>query len=137
MSDQRNKALITLALQALQKDQKLSVRRAAKTYNIPRSTLDRRQNGIQSKRDTMASSWKLTDLEEQKLVEYILDLDLRGFSLGSVVLKIWPICCAVTAMYHPSASAGQGILSSGNQSSRRVSFADTTTRGSNAKIQSL
>jgi hypothetical protein len=31
-------------------------------------------------RDTIANSRKLSDLKEQKLVKYILDLDSRGFS---------------------------------------------------------
>jgi hypothetical protein len=37
-------------------------------------------NGIQPRRDIIANSRKLSDLEELKLVEYILDLDSRGFS---------------------------------------------------------
>jgi hypothetical protein len=80
MANQRNEANILLALQALQKDPKLSVRRAAGIYNIARSTLDRRQKGIPSRGDIMANSRKLTNLEEEKLIEYILDLYSRGFS---------------------------------------------------------
>jgi hypothetical protein len=80
MSDQRNEASIVLALQALHRDPKLSVRRAAHIYNIPRTSLRDRKNGIQPRRDIMTNSLKQSDLEEQKLVEYILDLDSRGFS---------------------------------------------------------
>ncbi|KAG9252910.1 uncharacterized protein F5Z01DRAFT_659796 [Emericellopsis atlantica] len=36
MSDQRNEANILLAIQALQTNPKLSVRRVAKIYNVPR-----------------------------------------------------------------------------------------------------
>jgi hypothetical protein len=69
-----------LALQALQKNPKLSVRRAATIYNVPRTTLGDRKNGLQSRGDIIANLRKLSDLEEQKIVKYILDLDSRGFS---------------------------------------------------------
>jgi len=75
-----NEASINLALQALQKDPELSVRRAAKIYNVLRTTLSDRRHGTQSRSDLVANSRKLSDLEEQKLVKYILDLDSRGFS---------------------------------------------------------
>ena len=68
-----------LALQALQNNPKLSVRRAADTYEVPRNTLRRRQNGIQSRRDTTQKSRRLSNLEEEIVVHFILDLDSRGF----------------------------------------------------------
>jgi coenzyme F420-reducing hydrogenase gamma subunit len=36
-------------------------------------------NGMTSRRNTTANSRKLTSYEESALVQYILDLDLRGF----------------------------------------------------------
>ena len=80
MSSLNSEASINLALQALQNNPELSVRRAAQIYQVCRKKLGRRQQGIQSRSDTMTNSRKLSDLEEQKLVEYILDLDSRGFS---------------------------------------------------------
>ena len=56
------------------------MRRAAKIYNVLRTTLSDRRHGTQSRSDLVANSRKLSDLEEQKLVKYILDLDSRGFS---------------------------------------------------------
>ena len=56
------------------------MRRAAKIYNVPRTTLSDCRHGTQSRSNLVANSRKLSDLEEQKLVEYILDLDSRGFS---------------------------------------------------------
>jgi hypothetical protein len=41
--------------------------------------LRRRQKGIQSRRDTIPNSRRLSDLEEQIIVQFILDLDSRGF----------------------------------------------------------
>ncbi|KAG6996429.1 hypothetical protein FocnCong_v015407 [Fusarium oxysporum f. sp. conglutinans] len=77
---QLNKELnILLAIQALQNDLKLSLRRAAKVYKVSLTTLWRRQQGILSQRDTIPKSRKLSDLEEQIIVQFILDLDSRGF----------------------------------------------------------
>ena len=41
--------------------------------------LSRRQHQILSRRDIIANSRKLTDLEESVIVQYILDLDSKGF----------------------------------------------------------
>ncbi|RYC80880.1 hypothetical protein BFJ63_vAg16228 [Fusarium oxysporum f. sp. narcissi] len=79
MSNSSTEARILLALQALQNNPKLSVRRAADTYEVPRNTLRRRQNGIQSRRDTIQKSRRLSNLEEEIVVHFILDLDSRGF----------------------------------------------------------
>ena len=68
-----------LALQALQNNPKLSIRRAAEIYSIHYRTLHRRQKGIQSRRDTIPNSRKLSNLEEEILIHFILDLDSRGF----------------------------------------------------------
>lgn len=76
----KDEARIVVALQAIQTDPKLSLRRAAKIYEVCRKKLGRRQQGMQLRSDIMANSRKLTDIEEQKLVEYILKLDSRGFS---------------------------------------------------------
>ncbi|RKL12117.1 hypothetical protein BFJ70_g16306 [Fusarium oxysporum] len=68
-----------LAIQAPQNDPKLSLRRAAKIYKASLTTLWRRQQGILSQRDTIPKSRKLSDLEEQIIVQFILDQDSRGF----------------------------------------------------------
>ncbi|RFN49752.1 hypothetical protein FIE12Z_5989 [Fusarium flagelliforme] len=79
MSQPSNEARILLALQALQNDQKLSLRRAADVYNVDYYALRRRQHGIQSRRDSIPNSRKLSDIEEETIVQFILDLDSRGF----------------------------------------------------------
>ena len=70
---------IFLALEALKKDPKLSVRKAATIYEIPRSSLRDRRAREQPRRELPANSRKLTDLEEKVLLERVLDLDARGF----------------------------------------------------------
>jgi hypothetical protein len=79
MSQLNKEANILLAIQALQNDPKLSLRRAAKIYKVSLTTLWRQQQGILSQRDTIPKSRKLSDLEEQIIVQFILDLDSRGF----------------------------------------------------------
>src|SRR6478609_10333750 len=87
MSQPSNEARVLLALQALQKDPKLSVRRAAKIYEVNRNTLSNQKNGRQSRRDTMANSRKLSKLEEETVLYYALDLDSRGFPCRISVIE--------------------------------------------------
>ena len=59
---------LLLAIQAIRKDPHLSIRAAAKIYNISRTTLSERLGGRFSRRDIAANSRKLTDLEENAIV---------------------------------------------------------------------
>jgi hypothetical protein len=79
MPQSSNEADIILALQAYEADPKLSLRRAAKLYDVHFQTLHFRSQGRQAREDYIPSSRKLSDLEEQVIVQYILDLDSRGF----------------------------------------------------------
>ncbi|TVY75234.1 hypothetical protein Focb16_v005541 [Fusarium oxysporum f. sp. cubense] len=79
MLQSSNEADIILALQAYEADPKLSLRRAAKLYDVHFQTLHFRSQGRQAREDYIPSSRKLSDLEEQVIVQYILDLDSRGF----------------------------------------------------------
>ena len=54
-----------LALQAMQNDSSLSIRRAAQLYNVSRVTLGRRLKGTTPRRDSPPNSAKLTELEEK------------------------------------------------------------------------
>ena len=75
-NDERN---IVLALQAMQNKPKLSARAAGKIYTCDHQKLSRRRRGMQPRRDIPANLRKLTDLEETVLVQYILDLAVKGF----------------------------------------------------------
>jgi hypothetical protein len=79
MSQSSNEARILLALLVLQNNPNLKTRRAATIYRVNYRTLYRRQDGIQSRCDSIPNSRKLSDLEEQTIVQFILDLDSRGF----------------------------------------------------------
>ena len=70
---------VFLALEALQNDEKLSLRAAAKLYNVPASTLSNRRAGKPARRDTTPKSKKLTQSEEEAIVRYIIELCARCF----------------------------------------------------------
>lgn len=53
-----------LAIEAIQKKQIPSVKEAARQFNVPYTTLQRRLAGTTSRSDTRASSYKLPKLEE-------------------------------------------------------------------------
>ena len=72
-------ARVNLALEALQSNRKLSLRAAAKLYNIPFSTLRDRHAGRPVRCDTTPNSKKLTQSEEEAIVQYIIELCARAF----------------------------------------------------------
>jgi hypothetical protein len=72
-------ARIILAIKAIRISKKLSRRSTIKIYNIPYAILSNRMASRTFRRETKANSLKLTELEEETIVRYILDLDNRGF----------------------------------------------------------
>jgi hypothetical protein len=86
MSQQRKAQLsiqegrIQLALSGYRARQFRSLRRAAEAFNVPPTTLTHRYNGITHRLETRHSQHKLTATEEQTIVQYVLDLDSRGFA---------------------------------------------------------
>jgi hypothetical protein len=70
---------ILLAIQAIKQGQIQSIRATAASYDIPYTTLYRRIHGTASRRDSAPNSCKLSPYEEGTIVQYILDLDSRGF----------------------------------------------------------
>ena len=137
MPQTNDEARITLALQTYNNDPKLSLRRVSKLYQVKYTTLHCRLNGVQARANTIPNLRKLSNLEEKVVIQYILDLNLRGFPRDWVVLKKWPTDCLQTAMCHPLASTGLETLSSDTKSSIRVSFVNMTITELNAKIQLL
>jgi hypothetical protein len=79
MSRQYSEGNMLLALRTLQTDANLKLRPTARLYKVNYYALRRRHNGIQSRRDWIPKSRKLSNLEEQIIVRLILDLDSRGF----------------------------------------------------------
>ena len=71
---------IILAIEAIRTCKKMSQRRAAKLYNVPRTSLANRIAGRTPRPETKPNRAKLSELEEGVIVRYILDLDYRGFA---------------------------------------------------------
>jgi hypothetical protein len=71
---------LLMALKAIENDPQMSARRAAAIYGVSDRTLYRCQSGIPSRRDSPPNSKKLTESEEQVLVQYIFDLDSQFFA---------------------------------------------------------
>ncbi|APA14950.1 hypothetical protein sscle_14g097200 [Sclerotinia sclerotiorum 1980 UF-70] len=80
MQTTSKEARINLAIEAIRTSQNLSIRKAAKLYNIPHTTLTSRMNGILPLTERRPANHKMTKLEEKLLLQYILDMDERGFS---------------------------------------------------------
>jgi len=66
-------------MQAIKQGTCQTIQAAAVSYDVPRTTLSDRIHGVTSRRDSTPNSRKLTPYEESALVQYILDLDSRGF----------------------------------------------------------
>jgi hypothetical protein len=73
-------ARINLAIEAIKRNPKLKNRAAAKIYNINKDTLRNRRAGQPTRRNIPANSRKLTDLEENTIVQYIIELYIRAFN---------------------------------------------------------
>ena len=80
MPNESQERQIQLTLNALRTNPNLKLHRVATQFEVPDNTLRRRMNGIPSKRGTRSVQAKLTLAEEEAIVQYILDLDSRGFS---------------------------------------------------------
>ena len=80
MREQNNEARVVLAIDAIQKSDGLSRRAAAKLYNVPETTLRDRMSGATPITNRRPVAQVLTALEKEAVVQYILDLDARGFS---------------------------------------------------------
>jgi hypothetical protein len=70
---------VILALQAIQDDENLSIRAAAKIYNVPATTIRRRRDGRTARCSTRPNSMNLTKSEEDAIVQYIIELSTRAF----------------------------------------------------------
>jgi hypothetical protein len=69
---------ILLAIQAIKNQEISNIARAAYTFNVPRSTLRRRLQGVQNRVESRANNHKLTEIEEESLQKWILSMDSRG-----------------------------------------------------------
>ena len=79
MEIQTQEARIVLAIEAIQTSKNLGIKTAARLYKVPKSTLTDRINGRTPRAESRPTSTNLTPIEEEVMIQYILDLDTRGF----------------------------------------------------------
>ncbi len=70
-----------LAKEAIRKGQISSINKAAQLYSVPATTLRRRIKGRVARVDLRANGHKLTSIEEEAILKWILEMDDRGFPL--------------------------------------------------------
>jgi hypothetical protein len=78
---------IKLAVQAFKQGQFSNLRAAARSYDIPITTLKRRARGIQSRRDSQSHNRKLSSTKEEALLQWILSMDQRRMSPGAASVR--------------------------------------------------
>jgi hypothetical protein len=66
------------AIKAIKSDTSLSTKRAAAIYDVSRSTLRTQRAGTTSRRDSQPNSSKLTNYEEEAIIQCIQKLGVRG-----------------------------------------------------------
>ena len=69
---------LLLSINAYKQGQFPSFRKATSTYDIARTTAQRRVKGIQPKRGSITSNRRLTATQEESLKQWILLMDRRG-----------------------------------------------------------
>ena len=69
-----------LAIEAIQKKQIPSIREAARQFNVPHSTLALCLNGTANRSNIRANNHKLSILEEQSLLKWVISIDSRGIA---------------------------------------------------------
>jgi hypothetical protein len=82
-----NEADIQLAISSLKSNQIQATLRAAQTFKVPETTLRERRAGVPARRDCQPNTQKLTKIEEEVIVSYILNLDSRGFSPTYAIIR--------------------------------------------------
>jgi hypothetical protein len=70
---------LSLAIVSYQNNPHQSLRALATAYEVPRLTLQTRLHDTQPRLETVSVNRKLSPTKKQSLVQWILDLDRRGF----------------------------------------------------------
>ena len=70
---------IILAIEAIRTTKKMNITRASKLYNVPRTSLRNRIAGRAPIAKRRNVRYQLSESEENTIVQYVLDLDSRGF----------------------------------------------------------
>lgn len=78
---------ILLSINAYKKGQFTSFQKATDTYNVLRTTAQRRAKGTKPKRGSAASNRRLTPVQEETLKQWILSMDQRGMAPRIAIVR--------------------------------------------------
>lgn len=96
---------LELAVQAYKQGHFRSYRAAARAYDVPRDTLQRRIAGTQPQLGSTAKNHLLTSTEEECLVQRILSMDKRG--MPPTVAAVRVMAGLLASQYGRSVSVGK------------------------------
>jgi hypothetical protein len=72
---------VLLAIKAIQNGQTSSVAAAARSFDVPRSTLWARMTGRTNRSDARPNGHKFTQAEEESIQDWLISMDSRGGAL--------------------------------------------------------
>ncbi|RFU33152.1 hypothetical protein B7463_g3180, partial [Scytalidium lignicola] len=76
--DPQQEGRVLLAINAIKKGQITSIRKAARVFDVPRSTLNARLQGTPQHQTIYTKCFRMSQLEEESLVQWILSMGKRG-----------------------------------------------------------
>jgi transposase len=80
---------MVMAIEAYNKREGLSIRAAAKIFDVSYATMTRRLRGCKARGENPPKTKKLTESEEKVLLKFILDLDACAFPPRLSGVGIW------------------------------------------------
>ena len=102
---------ILLALSDIKNGRIESLRAAARLYDLPYTTLHDRATGVSSRVETSRQRRKVTELEEDSLVKWILSLDSRGAAPRPSTIREMANILLTTRGESPSPTVGVNWVS--------------------------
>lgn len=99
-------AKILLALDDIKNGRIKSLRLAAKLYEIPLKTLHSRVHGQMSRIDKRPPGHKLTQYDEDPIVDWIISMDTRGAALRPATVGEMANILLAACGSHPSSTVG-------------------------------
>lgn len=78
---------ILLAIKSIQNGRISTIAAAARSFNVPRTTLADRIKGIPNLYEARATGHKFTQLEEESIQDWLISMDQRGAALTIAMLR--------------------------------------------------
>jgi hypothetical protein len=78
---------ILLAIKAIQNGRITTIAAAARSFDVPRTTLADRMKGISNLYEVRGTGHKFTQLEEESIQDWLISMDQRGAALTIAMLR--------------------------------------------------